>query len=148
MKRAAVFCASAILVWVGSIGAYDPTTHEDMADLALDKSILNLPEVLARIGLLPLATTDIKQKFVSSGTDPVAFGAALRQERAAQRLSQERLAELSSVGSIYVSNVERGVYQPTIGTVLAFERALGLDPGELVRRAGQSLGQLDRRKRK
>jgi transcriptional regulator with XRE-family HTH domain len=78
----------------------------------------------------------------------IAFGAALRQERAAQHLSQERLAELSNLGAIYVSNVERGLYQPTVGSVLSFERALGLQPGELVRRTGQSLGPSDRRKKK
>lgn len=83
---------------------------------------------------------------VSKNKTGLAFGAVLRSERKKQELSQEKLAELAKYSAVFVSNMETGKYQPTLGTLLDLEAALGLPPGELVRRTQEALGTTTRRK--
>lgn len=70
----------------------------------------------------------------------VAFGAALRAARRDRGLTQEDLAEMASCVPHYISGVENGHQQPSVGLVVAFEVALGLAPGELIRRTREALG--------
>jgi len=72
--------------------------------------------------------------------DPVsayqkAFGAAVRAEREELGHSQERLGFDAELDRSYVSDIERGVRNPTLGVILRLARALGVRPGDLVTRA-------------
>jgi transcriptional regulator with XRE-family HTH domain len=62
----------------------------------------------------------------------LAFGAALKIARTAARLSQEQLAELADLDRTTPSLYERGLRQPTVGTVIAIAEALRVDPALLV----------------
>jgi len=68
-----------------------------------------------------------------------AFGLALAQARAQADISQEELGARAHYGQNYVSQVETGRRQPTISAILAFEAALELPTGELVRRTRENL---------
>ena len=76
-----------------------------------------------------------------SDADHVAatFGLVVRALRLERGLSQERLAEMADVHRTYVSMVERGVNAPSLPTVFALARALGLDPEDLVGRTREAL---------
>jgi len=68
-----------------------------------------------------------------------AFGEALRAIRAELSITQEALAEAADFKASYVSMLETADRQPTITTIVAFEQALGLDAGELVRRTATAM---------
>jgi len=68
----------------------------------------------------------------SSGAFDLPFGAALRRLRHAAGMSQERLGLEAGVQRNFVSLIETGQNQPTIGTICKLARALGLKASELV----------------
>jgi transcriptional regulator with XRE-family HTH domain len=55
----------------------------------------------------------------------------LRARRLSAGLTQERLAELAEITPIYVSELERGRYSPSLAVVERLARALGLRVSEL-----------------
>ena len=57
----------------------------------------------------------------------------LRKERG---LAQERVAELAGISQQYLSGLERGRRNPTIGMLFAIARAIDADPAELIRVSG------------
>jgi len=71
-----------------------------------------------------------------SGNDPisphVAFGQVLRKHRLAAGLSQEQLGLESGVQRNFISLIETGQNQPTIGTIFKLAMALGIKPSKLV----------------
>lgn len=71
---------------------------------------------------------------VSSGGSDVAraFGTVLRDARARQGISQERLAYCSGLGRTYPSLLERGLRQPTIGTLMQLSQVLRIAPVRLL----------------
>jgi transcriptional regulator with XRE-family HTH domain len=74
-----------------------------------------------------------------SGTPPitpqVALGKALRKFRLAADLTQEQLALESGVQRNFISLIETGQNQPTIGTIFKLAQALGIKPSKLVSEA-------------
>lgn len=62
------------------------------------------------------------------------LGRNLRSHRIQRRLSQEELAELSGLHRTYISGLERGVRNPSVTIVVRLADALGVDPGELLKR--------------
>ncbi|MGN6189530.1 MAG: helix-turn-helix domain-containing protein, partial [Conexibacter sp.] len=66
-----------------------------------------------------------------------AFGTVLRRERRARDMSQKELAEKAGLSFRHVGEIERGRRFPRLSTIAALERALGLSPGELMRKAGE-----------
>lgn len=74
-----------------------------------------------------------------SGTPPatakVALGKALRKLRLAAELSQEQLGLESGVQRNFISLIETGQNQPTIGTIFKLADALGVKPSKLVSEA-------------
>ncbi|WP_256235106.1 MULTISPECIES: helix-turn-helix domain-containing protein [unclassified Pseudomonas] len=61
-----------------------------------------------------------------------AFGVVLRRKQKEAGLSQEKLAEKADIQRNYVSLLERGEYQPTIGVIFALATALECSPSALI----------------
>src|SRR3954467_8333125 len=61
-----------------------------------------------------------------------AIGERVRQERLARRWPLDRLAEVAGVSRRMVVNVEQGVANPSVGTLLRLSGALGLGLPALV----------------
>jgi transcriptional regulator with XRE-family HTH domain len=74
-----------------------------------------------------------------------AFGAAVRDARAARALSQEALAERAGLHRTYVGDIERGERNVSLHNVWRLAAALELEPGALV---GDADGRIRRRKRR
>ena len=71
----------------------------------------------------------------SLGPVDLPFGAALRRLRLAAELTQEQLGLEAGVQRNFISLIETGQNQPTIGTIVKLARALGLKASELVSEA-------------
>jgi len=59
------------------------------------------------------------------------FGVAVRSQRSKLELSQERLAELAGLHRTYISDVERGARNPSLGSIEKLARALRVPVAEL-----------------
>ena len=60
------------------------------------------------------------------------LGLNIRHLRKAKGLSQERFAFEADIHRTYVSDVERGIRNPTVTVVEKFARALDVTPGYLL----------------
>lgn len=71
-----------------------------------------------------------------SGTTPIsphaAFGQVLRKHRLTAGLSQEQLGLESGVQRNFISLIETGQNQPTIGTIFKLAGALNVNPSKLI----------------
>ena len=56
----------------------------------------------------------------------------MREQRLSRELSQEELALAADVDRTFVSQMERGIRQPTITTLIKLAGALGIQPSTLV----------------
>lgn len=65
----------------------------------------------------------------------IAFGKALRVARVKAGASQEGLALDCDLDRTYISQLERGLRQPTLTTIVVIAERLGLAPDALVKRA-------------
>jgi len=72
---------------------------------------------------------------IASNAFELPFGAALRRVRLAAGYSQEQLGLEAGVQRNFISLIETGHNQPTIGTICKLARALGLSASELVAEA-------------
>lgn len=61
----------------------------------------------------------------------LAFGQRLRAVRTATRISQETLAELAELDRTYISLLERGKRNPSLGCVASLAKALNVTVSEL-----------------
>ena len=61
-----------------------------------------------------------------------AFGEVLRMYRKRAEMTQEQLGFEAGIERNYVSMLERGERQPTIGTLFSLAKALKVQPSELV----------------
>jgi len=61
------------------------------------------------------------------------FGIILQKERKKNGLSQEKLAGLADLHRTYISDLERGVRNPTITTIFTLCKALNTTPTELLK---------------
>ncbi len=71
-----------------------------------------------------------------SANDLVRLGKKIRDARKDKRITLEMLASSSGVSKSVLSQVERGVTNPTLSTLWNIARALSLDPLELFGGAG------------
>lgn len=62
------------------------------------------------------------------------LGRNVRDVRRRQGLSQEELAHEAGMKRSYLSDLERGTRNPTVRALGRFAAALGIEPGELLRR--------------
>jgi len=65
-----------------------------------------------------------------------ALGAFIRQQRMRAGLSLRQLAELTSLSNPYLSQVERGLHQPSVRVLKAISEALNLSAETLLAEAG------------
>ena len=67
-----------------------------------------------------------------SQLDATELGETIRNRRVAQKMSLAKVAELAGVSTSFVSQVERGVANPTLSTLKALLEALGSSVGSLL----------------
>jgi len=67
------------------------------------------------------------------------FGRVLREQRNARGISQEALALSADVDRTFVSQMERGIRQPTLTTLCKLSEALDIQPSTLVARVEKLL---------
>jgi transcriptional regulator with XRE-family HTH domain len=60
------------------------------------------------------------------------FGREVRKRRKAKSLTIEQLAELAGISANYLGAVERGTVNPSVSTIQALAKGLGVAPGELI----------------
>jgi transcriptional regulator with XRE-family HTH domain len=65
-----------------------------------------------------------------------ALGALLRAQRLAAELSLRDLAERTNVSNAYLSQLERGLHEPSLRVLTAISAALGAPLESLLRHAG------------
>ncbi len=65
-----------------------------------------------------------------------ALGAFIRQQRKRAGLSLRQLAELTSLSNPYLSQVERGLHEPSVRVLRAISDALNLSAETLLAEAG------------
>jgi transcriptional regulator with XRE-family HTH domain len=65
-----------------------------------------------------------------------ALGAFIREQRKKANLSLRQLAELTSLSNPYLSQVERGLHQPSVRVLKAISDALNLSAETLLAQAG------------
>ena len=65
-----------------------------------------------------------------------ALGAFIREQRKRAGLSLRQLAELTSLSNPYLSQVERGLHQPSVRVLKAISEALNLSAETLLAEAG------------
>jgi transcriptional regulator with XRE-family HTH domain len=73
-------------------------------------------------------------------TQQQAVGAAVRDLRHEKGVSQERLGELAELDRTYISGVERGVRNPTVGTLWRIADALETSLSDIVVLAEEIMG--------
>ncbi len=73
-----------------------------------------------------------------------AFGAYLRSQRQLAQLSLRQLAELTKVSNPYLSQIERGLHQPSINVIKSLAEALNLSVGDLLAQAADIVTGEDR----
>lgn len=84
----------------------------------------------------------------SSGDRELPFGVALRRVRLAAGMSQEQLGLEAGVQRNFISLIELGQNQPTIGTISKLARALDMKASELVAEAENEGGPGQRPRRR
>jgi transcriptional regulator with XRE-family HTH domain len=65
-----------------------------------------------------------------------AFGAFIRSQRQLAKLSLRELAELATVSNPYLSQIERGLHEPSIRVVRAIAKALDISTDTLLAQIG------------
>ena len=65
-----------------------------------------------------------------------ALGAFIREQRKQANLSLRQLAELTSLSNPYLSQVERGLHQPSVRVLKAISDALNVSAETLMAQAG------------
>ena len=65
-----------------------------------------------------------------------ALGALLRAQRRAADLTLRDLSERTNVSNAYLSQLERGLHEPSLGVLTAIAAALGVPLDSLLTRAG------------
>src|SRR6187402_3056132 len=68
------------------------------------------------------------------------LGDYIKAQRQFSRLSQRQLAAMANLSDTYMSQLERGLHEPSIRVLRSIADSLGLDPDDLVRRATAGTG--------
>jgi transcriptional regulator with XRE-family HTH domain len=65
-----------------------------------------------------------------------ALGGFIRSQRKLSNLSLRELADLTDVSNAYLSQIERGLHEPSVRVLRSVSRALGLPANALLEQAG------------
>jgi transcriptional regulator with XRE-family HTH domain len=84
------------------------------------------------------------ERAASTGLPWEAFGRYLRAQRQLARLSLRQLAELTRISNPYLSQIERGLHQPSVAIIRSLADALNLSAEDLL---AQAAGLADRPER-
>jgi len=76
------------------------------------------------------------------------FGRILQQARRKRGLSQEELGFQSGYHPTYISQIERGVKNPSLRTILTLASALKVSVSYMLRRVEVQLGEAGKRQRR
>jgi transcriptional regulator with XRE-family HTH domain len=74
-----------------------------------------------------------------------AFGAALKKMRRSRDLSQKQLALDCGLDRTYISLLERGRRQPTLGTLFQISKALNIPAVDMIRHTEKAMKRPERR---
>jgi len=66
----------------------------------------------------------------------LALGDLIRSQRRLSNLSLRQLAALAQVSNPYLSQIERGLHEPSLRVLMSIAEALGLPPDTLLTQAG------------
>lgn len=69
----------------------------------------------------------------------VTFGKVIKQLREEQSLSQQALADYSDVDRTYISDLERGLYYPSLLIVYKLAEILKIRPHELIHKIDKEI---------
>jgi transcriptional regulator with XRE-family HTH domain len=69
-----------------------------------------------------------------------AIGAYIRSQRELSSLSLRELARLTQVSNAYLSQLERGLHDPSLRVLVAIARALNIPVEDLLQRAREGAG--------
>ena len=69
------------------------------------------------------------------------FGAYLRSQRQLAQLSLRQLAALTEVSNPYLSQIERGLHQPSISVIKSLAEALNLSVGDMLAHAANIMSE-------
>lgn len=84
---------------------------------------------------MPKRSEDTPRSRKSDGDDLAAiFGANFRNARLKENLSQADVAARTGIQQHYISEIENGIQNPTLRTMIALAQALGTDVQTLLRR--------------
>jgi transcriptional regulator with XRE-family HTH domain len=70
------------------------------------------------------------------GASSASFGEFIRNQRRLSAMSLRQLADLTSVSNAYLSQLERGLHQPSLRIVRAIAGALDISPDAMLTQAG------------
>ncbi|HMJ70148.1 MAG TPA: helix-turn-helix transcriptional regulator [Cyclobacteriaceae bacterium] len=65
------------------------------------------------------------------------FGYVLRELRDQKNVSQQHVADHCDFERVYISRLERGLIQPSLGTVFKLAEFFEMPPGDFVRRVDE-----------
>lgn len=65
-----------------------------------------------------------------------SVGTFIRAQRQLANLSLRQLSSMADVSNAYLSQIERGLHEPSIRVLRSVSEALGLDPETMLTRAG------------
>lgn len=71
-------------------------------------------------------------------------GARIRQYRLQKKLSQEKLAELSDLNTVYIGVIERGEKNPSIEILYKISKGLGINICDLLKNIDETESDIDK----
>ena len=91
-------------------------------------------------GMSPARQSDEQTAENPAGAWGNALGDFIRAQRQLAKLSLREMAAMTSVSNAYLSQVERGLHQPSLKVLHAIAEALQLSTEQVLRQAGWSTG--------
>jgi transcriptional regulator with XRE-family HTH domain len=73
-----------------------------------------------------------KSKADTLANQKLAFGVVLRRLREEREMTQEQLAWDTQMSRVYISEIERGLREPGLGTIVRLAGSLGLSAAEMI----------------
>jgi transcriptional regulator with XRE-family HTH domain len=77
------------------------------------------------------------------GTQRAAIGAYIRSQRELSSLSLRELARLTQVSNAYLSQLERGLHDPSLRVLVSIAEALNISVEDLLHRGRESTAEAD-----